>query len=513
MLLTFEVENVFYFCISTIQLLMIKKTFILFGFLFALSSAYSQECGVTNADQANWFSKYKEHLSEDSYGDVTLDEYQIPIVLHLVARDNGVGRAKISTALAMLCELNALYAGTGISFYLANGGINLIDHDGIFNDNNLAIHQLAMENERQDSALNVFVVNSVGANNVVGFYDSNRDWVVIQKSVFVQENKTLAHEIGHLFSLLHPHFGWDGVAWNMSIHGNPTQEIASDGITLTEKMDGSNCEIAGDLLCDTPPDYNFGINWSQSCNYQGGAKDPNNVLVDPDESLIMSYFNDDCRSSFTAAQIGVLLLDIEHPTREYLRPEYEPSSDSILNPAQLNFPNTLLTITNEIIDFDWEVVPNAQYYYIEYDRSPDFDLDPKGMITEQNSISISHAWIAGLDYYWRVFAWNESYFCNTASNVQQFKVDVMSSSTSVNANNTIYLIPLVDNIRLDYQVGNSEEISFSIYSIDGKKVFSNFLHLHSGSGILDVDVSDLQNGMFIVSIGGGIRQNQLIYLP
>ena len=70
--------------------------------------------------------------------------------------------------------------------------------------------------------------------------------------------------------------------WSADI-GNPAPASSPGGIP-TEKMDGSNCETAGDYLCDTPPDYN-GFGWDD-CDYDGGAQDPMGVEIDPEERLI-----------------------------------------------------------------------------------------------------------------------------------------------------------------------------------------------------------------------------------
>ncbi len=489
-----------------------KAILFIIGSLF-LIPLFSQDCGLSDEDQFTWFPKYLEHLSSNNLNTFTTNEYKIPIALHLVARDNGVGRAKVATALEVLCELNELYTATGISFYLPSNGINLVDHDGVFMDNNFAINQLAMQNERRDSALNVFVVNSVGASNVVGLYDANRDWVLLQKSVFVSGNKTLAHEVGHLFALLHPHFGWDGQAWDVAIHGNPSPEIASDGVTLTEKMDGSNCAEAGDLLCDTPPDYNFGIDWTQSCDYAGGATDPDNVLVNPDERLIMSYFSNSCRQVFSEEQVAIMQLDLEHPSREYLHPSYTPTADSLESSAELIAPAGMVSITSNTLDFAWEAVPDAQYYYIEYDRSPDFDLDPQGMITTQNAISISHPWLSGLNYYWRVLTWNELYFCSPPSTVQQFNVDITSSVLFGNPKNTLNVFSTPGILNLEYQLADSQGVDLKVYSLEGKEIFSKAINLSLGKGMYRLDVPMIPQGVFIVTITGGIQMNKLVYFP
>jgi hypothetical protein len=485
--------------------------FIVFSLL--LLPLFSQDCGLSDEDQSYWLPRYLEHLAANDLKTFTSTEYKVPIVLHLVARNNGVGRAKVATALNMLCELNDSYAATGISFYLPEEGINFINHDGIFTDNNLAVNQLAMQNERRDSALNVFIVNSVGASNVVGFYDANKDWVLLQKSVFVSGNKTLAHEIGHFFALLHPHFGWDGLAWDLTIHGNPSPEIASNGVTLTEKMDGSNCAVAGDLLCDTPPDYNFGIGWTQSCDYAGGATDPDGILVNPDERLIMSYFNDSCRQLFSEEQIAVMQLDVEHPSRAYLHPDYEPTAEALPAAPALVSPIGMMNITSNTLDFVWEAVPNASHYYIEYDRSPYFDLNPQGMVTTQNAVSISQPWLSGLNYYWRVLTWNELHFCSPPSATQQFNLDITSSTLSENPKNTLGVFATSESLNLEYQLTDSQEFDLKIYNLAGRTIFSKPIHLPSGKGIYRLNTPSLPNGIFIVAIAGEIQMNKLVYFP
>lgn len=485
--------------------------FIVFSFL--LLPLFGQDCGLYDEDQSYWLPKYLEHLAANDLNTFTSTEYKIPIVLHLVARNNGVGRAKVATALNVLCELNDAYAATGISFYLPEEGIHFINHDGIFTDNQLAINQLAMQNERRDSALNVFIVNSVGASNVVGLYDANKDWVLLQRNVFTSGNKTLAHEIGHFFALLHPHFGWDGLAWDLAIHGNPSPEMASDGVTLTEKMDGSNCEAAGDLLCDTPPDYNFGLGWSQSCDYDGGATDPDGILVNPDERLIMSYFNDNCRQLFSEEQITIMQLDVEHPSREYLHPDYVPTAEALAAVPALIAPAGMTNITSNSLDFAWEAVPDAAYYYIEYDRSPDFDLDPQGMITTENVVSITHPWLSGLNYYWRVLPWNELHFCSPPSTTQQFHLDITSSTLSENQKNNLTFFATSESLHLKHELTDSKEFDLKIYSLAGRTIFSKTIHLPSGKGNYRLNTPIMPNGIFIVAIAGEIQMNELVYFP
>ncbi|MEZ4888264.1 MAG: hypothetical protein R3E32_26275 [Chitinophagales bacterium] len=496
---------------------MICRIVTLFVFLFSVLPVFSQNCGVSHENQLQWLPKYLKHLNNPNANlpSLSMAEHKVPIVFHLVARNNGVGRAKVETALTVLCELNELFAASNISFYLTPNGLNFINHDGIFTNSHFVVNQLAMQSERRDSALNIFVVNSVGGGNVVGLYDANKDWVLVQRSVFTEGNKTTAHEIGHFFSLLHPHFGWDGSAWNPAIHGNPAPIISPDGQTPTERMDGSNCEIAGDFLCDTAPDYNFGIGWQQSCNYDGMALSPDSIAVNPDESLIMSYFNDNCRQKFSAEQSVLMSLDLEDESRAYLHSNSIPNNDAVAFPIVLTTPSGTTQISSNSVAFEWESVANAAYYYVEYDRSSAFNLDPKGEVVTQNSVSIIHDWLPNLTYYWRIFAWNETSFCSPPSAVNTFSLDIVSSINSVLVNepNWVRLIKSSDNYAIDYQLTEPQKMKFEIYSLTGKVCFSEIVDFSVGKGERSVNLPYLQQGIYIAAFHGQTTYTQrlLIY--
>ncbi|TAE45895.1 MAG: hypothetical protein EAZ89_21025, partial [Bacteroidetes bacterium] len=244
--------------------------------------------------------------------------YQIPVVFHLVARSNGSSQTQAWRVLQALCELNEQFEAAGIRFFLPEQGIRQVNQTSLFTQHYLSANQQQMRNLRADSALNIFVVQNAGPSgeqNVVGYFDAGDDWLVLRRDMLRSGNKALAHECGHFFGLLHPHYGWDVQAWTQP---GPAPALSSDGITATERMDGSNCQSAGDQLCDTPPDYNVGLDWQQSCHYAGGVQDPAGTLLDPAEGLIMSYFNDSCRAVFSPQQQALMRAALALPARAYL---------------------------------------------------------------------------------------------------------------------------------------------------------------------------------------------------
>lgn len=105
-----------------------------------------------------------------------------------------------------------------------------------------------------DNKLNIyFVPNAVHAG--MAFYKSNNCAIT---NGIADLKGYLSHEVGHCFYLYHTH-----------------------GEGIEELVNGSNCQIAGDYLCDTPAEpYNDGYGIygyvHENCNYFGTFRDANN---------------------------------------------------------------------------------------------------------------------------------------------------------------------------------------------------------------------------------------------
>jgi hypothetical protein len=100
-------------------------------------------------------------------------------------------------------------------------------------------------------------------------------------NIFLKSLGSLTHELGHFFGLLH------------TFEGNGE-----------ELVDGSNCETAGDGICDTPADpYNPDHKvdeYVKDCIFYKDIKDANGDYYQPQVGNIMSYYP--CRCGFTREQ-------------------------------------------------------------------------------------------------------------------------------------------------------------------------------------------------------------------
>lgn len=137
------------------------------------------------------------------------------------------------------------------------------------------------------NVINIALVNTIEDPQPQGYTNTfgnstppapRRDLLVIQKPNVT--GKALPHVMGHFFGLYHTF---------------ETQMGA-------ERVDGSNCRTAGDLLCDTPADVGGTPPVAPPCDWSGTNRDANNDLYTPIMGNIMSFHPETCPVSFTPEQ-------------------------------------------------------------------------------------------------------------------------------------------------------------------------------------------------------------------
>jgi hypothetical protein len=217
------------------------------------------------------------------------DTVYVPLTFHIVRTSGGQGglsAAKICTALD---DLDAFFASAGIQFYLA-GPLDFIDDDAFFYDIDTPEEIDALRRTNPVAGtINLYFTAHLANGHGEFCGISSFSWSRVQGIVMHNDctavpwnHTTLPHEMGHYFDLLHTH------------------ETARD----RECVDGSNCEAAGDQLCDTPADPGLGAgNVDADCVYVGTETDPcHGDRYVPDETNLLSGSPPPCRSSFTPQQ-------------------------------------------------------------------------------------------------------------------------------------------------------------------------------------------------------------------
>jgi hypothetical protein len=105
-------------------------------------------------------------------------------------------------------------------------------------------------------------------------------------------SSVMSHEMGHCLGLYH------------TFHGNPCESVPG---SCRELVNGSNCTVCGDFVCDTPADNQQFNNNANDCGWNGIAcsgitTDANGQRYVPNMNLIMAYTLPSCMNTLTQGQ-------------------------------------------------------------------------------------------------------------------------------------------------------------------------------------------------------------------
>ncbi len=216
-----------------------------------------------------------------------LNNATIKIFFHIVRKNNGddANSISVSEAVNSFFALAPIFNPQNICFSLKGWGYinsNLYYNDFSFNYNDC--NSLINTNVNTD-AIDVYIVpNSNSSTQGIAFSGIPGRSLIIQKQAMIGGKNIFAHELGHCLGLYH------------------TFQSTSSNLpwACPENINGSNCDICGDLVCDTPADNNGSTDGN--CNYTGGGG------YNPFTNNIMSYY-DGCLTQFTNGQ-GLRMRDV-----------------------------------------------------------------------------------------------------------------------------------------------------------------------------------------------------------
>ncbi len=348
---------------------------------------------------------------------------EIPVKIHLVSDANGTERLSELKALEYLCELNETYIDSEFHFYLKDG-FSYVDNASIFNDILSMDARNDIEEIRDNGAINIFYASKLKSNNVSflnAFYDYQDDWIYIQfdsKQIYKQ---VLGHMIAHYFGVSHCNGNSYFVNQNL------------DNLQDLEYQDGSNCDVAGDKICDTPPDYGVFIDSVENCIYTATVLDFKGQQIQPLVKNLMSSFYPNTRNGcdyfvFTDGQYDKMYENYNNPKRDFLKGD-APSYAMLSEQVKLVSPINLIEVdpTNGI-ELDWEDIDGAEKYIVEI--AIDYNLTRKyqSFVSVESKIVIQDL-DYGKKYIWRVTPYSDGNPCGVSwvSEKEGFKT-VMSTT-------------------------------------------------------------------------------------
>jgi MAM domain, meprin/A5/mu/Secretion system C-terminal sorting domain/SprB repeat len=269
---------------------MLKATRVALLFLAVFFNPFfmeAQECGtIPTAEQI-------EHLSHDIEERMFFTGMQerssgirwIPVQFHECVHSPGSIPVIDKWHLdPMMNQLNQIFLPYDIQFFEC-GPINVFANSSL---NSFDIsEEVFLTPYEIPNVINVYffagVTSASGPLCGYSYLPPSADRVVMSKSCLSMN--IFLHEMGHYLGLYHT-------------HGK------SNSVRTDELVNGSNCTIAGDDVCDTPADPNVfrSAGFMSGCTYIGQMTDANGDLYAPDPTNIMSYANEQCWTGFTTQQ-------------------------------------------------------------------------------------------------------------------------------------------------------------------------------------------------------------------
>ena len=236
--------------------------------------------------------------------------WNIPVWITLVRQDNGTSSLNSSFSPLQYIEDANQFFNNGMVFYVC--GVTYLDNSNWYNLSRTPPSQGAPSElvELLDSLHNqnnpAYSKGYIDILMVGGFEDvsasaytelvtsGSHGAIVVNNN---QNSTTLAHELGHFFSLLHTH-----TCGPVPLYPNTPQcaQYVDSLVVLNGLTYG--CHETGDFICDTPADPG-----KEYCVHAGCSPppctvtDPFNKAYSPDKTLLISYYND-CRYRFSDEQ-------------------------------------------------------------------------------------------------------------------------------------------------------------------------------------------------------------------
>ena len=225
------------------------------GFSFGAIAQTGEWCGTEMSEaQIEWLKNHvQENKGKPMYRTIT-DTHMIPVVLHVVRRTDGTGGPSVADVTTEICNMNENYLDS-VGFYFYVREIEFIDNNDFY-DHTLADFIL-MASYYHNNVVNIYFVPPDPANSLCGYFTPGQDAVIIYSNCMTAGNSaTTTHEVGHYFSLPHPHFGWEGTEAGNWTSAPPLAQRES--IVKDSAHPCFNCDQTADFFCDTDADYNLG---------------------------------------------------------------------------------------------------------------------------------------------------------------------------------------------------------------------------------------------------------------
>ncbi len=406
----------------------------------------------------------------------------LPVKVHIVGTDDGSGYYRLDQLMEAFCDVNEQYEATGFHFYI-HGDINYINNSAYYAHDYFNGSNMMLENNIQQMINIYFVSDPSGA---CGYYTYGPDAIAIAKSCAADGNSTIAHEIGHYFSLPHTFYGW---------------EFGTVTASAREKVARTNCNGAADGFCGTGPDY---APYRWNCPTTGPFTDPDGVEFVPDGTFYMSYSNDACTDKFSDDQQAAMH-DYLNEEREDLLVRVAPDLYTH-NPVEPIEPlnGTIGTAYNYTV-LKWTKEANASGYQVSVGLNASLSAITYQAIVE-DTFYILPELPTDRKHYWRVKPISKGNTCTPYTSTQEFTTGEIASGLIDFAAGTgalrAFPNPLSAGQALTVQFDSPSalDMTASLLSMDGRMLASRAINAASGENRVEWNLPELPEGLYLLEL-------------
>lgn len=329
----------------------------------------------------------------------------VPVFYHIITKNDGTGGCGLRKVFESHCELNESYNPFNIGFYIE--GIDTIKNTTLWLYQSSSLGYQAFNQYNENNVINIYLNGNLpGLCGFATFPNSapNGGGVFMNAADCLgTATTTLPHEVGHYFGLLH------------------TFETAYG----VEYVDGSNCNNAGDLFCDTPADF---LDQRTPCPYTGNQTDGHGDPYNPDESLYMSYFNDNCVYRFSPMEETEMNNTLVND-RAYLLNQAIPDL-SPLDTTQFIAPlNGDTTLMGNTLTVKWHAIAGAQYYIFRIQSASSSIVYADTAIAD--TVFVLNNLVPNKGYKYRVKGISFGNCCSAFTSYNQIKTSAIQGALSV----------------------------------------------------------------------------------
>lgn len=456
--------------------------------LFVFNAAIAQQPCATEmpVEMTSWLRDYKMNNRGPFYSKTSAESITyIPIKVHIAGTNAGGGYYKLGALLDAFCTLNDQYRPYNWQFYIYQD-INYINSDAVYN--HTGNYQSTINAQSVPNIVNMFFV--ADPSGACGYFSGwggpqnpsgsgRQGFMAINNSCAQNGNTTIAHELGHFFSLPHTFSGWESRSTTDAPRAND------------ERVNGSNCGSAGDYFCDTPADF---ISDRWNCPYSLTKTDFVGDPYAPDGALYMSYANDACATYHSPEQVDAMKSYIAD-RRSYLLNVTFPNYPIITDTAATIFPATGATgIPSNYVNLKWTKVEGASHYHLQGTRSNNINNLTIDTVVTDTSVLFTN-FEPGFTYRWRVRAFNNYSTCSPYTIFSTF-----STTMPTTLNPVISIDPISCNGAYDGAISVNVNGGQSPYQFEWSNgtTTSDLTYLDEGNYM--VTVTDNGNETLVLSI-------------